>query len=82
MPATYNEFEGMAGNDVITGNGTTALSYLQRDGGVTVDLLAGTAHGTAPGDLANVGTDTFTGVNIVRGSQFDDTLLGSNNPPA
>ena len=80
VPATYNEFEGMAGNDVITGNGSTALSYLHATGGVIVDLLAGTAHGIALGDLANIGTDTFTGVNIVRGSAFDDILLGSNIP--
>src|SRR4029079_10705714 len=26
-----------------------------------------------------VGTDTFTGVQTVRGSEFNDTLLGSNN---
>ena len=79
VPATYNEFEGMAGDDVITGNGNTALSYLHATDGVTVDLLAGTAHGTVPGDLANIGTDTFTGVQVVRGSAYNDTLLGSNN---
>ena len=36
MPASFNEFEGMAGDDVITGNGNTVLSYLnaarRRDG--------------------------------------------------
>jgi len=45
---------------------------------VTVDIAAGTAHGTAAGDIAEVGTDTFTGVNSVMGSMFGDTLLGSS----
>ena len=68
VPATYNEFEGMAGDDKITGNGSTAVSYLNATGGVTVDLnlptvgvpgSTGIAHGTAPGDVAGVGTDTI-----------------------
>ena len=45
---------------------------------MTVDIAAGTATGS-PGD-PSVGTDTFSGVNVVRGSQLADTLLGSNNP--
>ena len=77
MPATYNEFEGMAGNDVITGNGSTFLSYLNATGPVTVDIAAGIATGDA-----SVGTDTFTGVQGVRGSAFADTLLGSDNASA
>ena len=76
VAAGFNEFEGMAGNDVITGNGSTILSYLNATGAVTVDIAAGIATGDA-----SVGTDTFTGVQGVRGSGFDDTLLGSNNAP-
>ena len=55
--------------------------------GVTVDLSSptagvpgstGIAHATA-GD-AGIGTDTFFGgIQVVRGSDFGDTLLGSNN---
>ena len=37
-------------------------------------LGAGHSHGTAPGDVANVGTDTFSGVSGVRGSNFDDII--------
>src|SRR5262249_30166317 len=37
------------------------------------------AAGTADGDVS-VGHDIFTGVNYIRGSEFDDSLLGSNNP--
>jgi hypothetical protein len=47
--------------------------------GVTVDLTAGTSHGTEVGDIAAVGTDTFSGVNAVAGSAFNDTFTGSNN---
>jgi len=76
---TFNEFEGRGGDDVITGNGNTRVSYLNAAAAVTVDLLAGTGQGTALGDLAGVGLDHFTGgVTTVRGSNFDDTLLGSN----
>ncbi|SDM85099.1 VCBS domain-containing protein [Afipia sp. GAS231] len=74
---TFNNFDGEGGNDTIIGNGNTRIQYSQSLAAVTVDLAAGTAHGTAPGDIANVGTDTFTGVNAVMGSMFDDTLLGS-----
>jgi Ca2+-binding RTX toxin-like protein len=75
----FNEFEGMGGNDTITGNGFTRVSYLNAKAGVTVDIAAGTGQGTAPGDLSGVGIDSFTGVNAVRGSNFDDVLLGSDN---
>ena len=79
---TYNQFEGWDGDDQITGNGNTTILYVNAGAGVTVDLAAGTAHGTAPGDLANVGQDTITGgVNSVVGSNFGDVLLGSNKAP-
>ncbi|MGX1213567.1 hypothetical protein AB7M42_003832 [Bradyrhizobium diazoefficiens] len=68
---------GLGGNDTITGNGNTRIAYAQAAAAVTVDLSLGTAHGTAGGDLANVGTDTITGgVNSVQGSNFNDTLIG------
>ncbi len=72
----FNEFEGMGGNDVIIGNGATRISYLHATHGVAVDIQAGIAIGDA-----SVGTDTFKGVNNVRGSDFGDTLLGSDNAP-
>ena len=83
----FNEFEGMAGDDSIIGSGGTAVSYVNASAGVTVDLSlitvagsTGQAHGTDPGDIANVGTDTFFGgVQLVRGSSFDDVIEGSNN---
>ena len=80
---TLNEFEGRGGNDTIIGNGNTRISYLHATAGVTVTSHPGFgqgASGTAVGD-ASVGTDTFTGVNRVRGSYFDDVFVGSNNDP-
>ena len=42
-----NTFEGMGGNDVITGNGSTQISYQSATGAVTVDFnLAGTRSAT------------------------------------
>jgi len=82
-----NAFEGMGGNDSITGNGLTQAQYTNALGGVTVELdhptsgvpgSTGIAYGTDPGDVAQVGIDTFFGVYGVRGSNFGDFLHGSN----
>jgi len=73
---TFNEFEGMGGNDTITGNGNTRLAFYNATGGVTVDIAAGTTSGDA-----SVGNDTFSGVNNITGSQFGDTMSGSDNAP-
>ena len=42
---TFNEFEGLGGNDTITGNGDTRIAFSNATAGVTVDLAAGTAYG-------------------------------------
>lgn len=80
---TFNEFEGVGGDDLVYGNGNTRISYSRALAGVTVTLTdngAGSAHGTASGDLAFVGTDTFiSGVNAIRGSNFDDVLTSTNS---
>ena len=74
----FNEFRGGDGDDVITGNGNTRVNYSDANGSVTVDLLAGT-DGNAVGGTTNVGNDIYLGgVNSVRGSGFDDIILGSN----
>jgi Ca2+-binding RTX toxin-like protein len=74
----FNEFEGAGGDDTITGNGNTRIAFYNATGGVTVDLIAGHSFGTAPGDVANVGIDTFTLVNRVRGSEFNDLIRGDS----
>jgi VCBS repeat-containing protein len=90
VAGTFNEFEGRGGDDVITGNGVTRVSYLHATSGVTVTFnnanptnswasAASGASGIATGD-ASTGTDHFTGVYSVRGSNFDDVFHGSNNP--
>lgn len=73
--------EGGAGDDTLIGlvGGNETVSYEHATDGVTVDLLAGTAHGTALGDLANVGTDTLSNFETVRGSAYDDMLTGNGN---
>jgi Ca2+-binding RTX toxin-like protein len=75
---TFNEFEGGGGDDAITGNGNTRIAFYNATAGVTVDLTTGHSFGTAPGDLAGVGTDTFTSVNQARGSEFNDVISGDS----
>ena len=92
MAQHSNEFEGLGGNDTIIGNGNTRISFINAADGVTVDLASptpgvsgstGIAHGTAPDDVAGIGTDTiFGGVNSIIGSFFADTFFGSNNGTA
>jgi len=69
---TFNEFEGNAGNDTIIGNGNTRIAFYNAQAGVTVDLTAGTSTGDS-----SVGSDTFSGVNQVRGSNFADIISGN-----
>ena len=82
-----NWINGGAGNDVIHGNGQTLLYYFDagETDGVYVNLGLGVAHslnGAPEDDLANIGIDTFTGVNAIAGSRFDDVLIGSNSARA
>jgi len=74
----FNNFQGMDGDDIITGNDRTRTDYSLADDGVTVDLILGTAFGTTVGDTANVGTDTLINIHRVSGSQFDDVISGTD----
>ena len=78
--STFNSLEGHGGNDTITGNGNTRVSYQLASEAVTVNLVAATpgvggSSGTGVGG-ASVGTDTFSGVSQVQGSAFADTMTG------
>lgn len=74
-----NEFEGGGGNDTIKGNGETRISYRRALGGVEVDLKLGLARSRAPEDAAGIGADILQGgINAIRGSDFDDLLIGSD----
>jgi hypothetical protein len=83
-------FEGLGGDDVLTGNGRTTASYARALDGVTVQLstinsgtaAAGSAHGTAAGDVAGVGNDTLNNIFFVTGSQFVDVLTGGSQNDA
>ena len=81
----FEQIEGGKGNDTLDGGAITdtlngdnsnRVSYLSTTvAGVTVDLAAGTAVGAGGSDA---GSDTLVNFNQVRGSNFADTLLGSN----
>jgi Ca2+-binding RTX toxin-like protein len=72
----FNQFEGIGGNDTITGNGNTRVLYSNATGGVAIAINAGGA-GSAAGD-ASTGHDNFTGgVNSAIGSSFDDSYDAS-----
>ena len=77
----FEEIEGGAGNDildggVIAGNASNRVNYRNTTGaGVVVDFIAGSAVGQAG---ANAGSDTLVNFDFVTGSNFADTLLGSN----
>ncbi|MGI8524841.1 MAG: beta strand repeat-containing protein [Pseudolabrys sp.] len=79
--SSFNQFEGEGGNDTITGNGFTRVSYQHAAAGVTVHVDAGGSGGATGidlGDVAKIGTDTFvSGVDSVRGSDFNDLIAGN-----
>jgi Ca2+-binding RTX toxin-like protein len=69
--ANFQVVIGSHHDDTITGDGTTAVSYADATGPVTVDLSAGTATGD--------GNDTLSGIVNVTGSSHDDTITGDSN---
>ena len=82
--ANFEGWVGFAGNDVINGGaGFDELMYNQEEriaqyhddltpSGVTVNLATGIAT-----DVFG-GTDTVSGIEAVRGTSFDDTIIGAN----
>ncbi len=76
-----NAFMPEGGDDVIYGNGSTRIDYGNAMIAVKVDLKAGVADARLSADKTTngyltVGRDTFSGVYDVRGSAYDDELLG------
>src|SRR5207248_5365102 len=72
----FNQFEGLGGDDTITGNGNTRVLYSNATGAVTITIGSG-GTGSATGD-ASTGHDTFTGgVNSAIGSNFADSYDSS-----
>jgi len=70
----YNEvFEGRAGDDSVDGKGGSDwIRFSSATTGVVVDLVAGSASDGLGG------TDTFTNIERIQGSSFDDSLAGGN----
>ena len=90
----FENLRGSSFNDTLTGNGLSRLeggpgadhiigqpgqldvaSYEHAAAGVTVDLNLAVQAANA-GEAAG---DTFTSINSVRGSNFDDTITGNGN---
>ena len=69
--AAFNEFDGLGGDDTITGNGNTRISYINATAGVTVDL----AFGTAMGCLGR----PRLGVNSIIRLELYRSLYGTSN---
>lgn len=65
-----------AGNDVISGNGYTRLSYLDESTAPITVRFTSPGTGTVSG--ADAGLDTFNGVNSIRATNADDQLYGSD----
>ena len=65
----FELYLGLAGNDVIDGrDGFDQLIFEESGAGVTADSVAGTASGE--------GDDTYSSIESLVGSNFDDTLRG------
>lgn len=77
-----NTFYGNAGNDYLSGGagndtlyggiGIDTLSYYSASGSVIVNLANGTSWGAD-------GSDTFSSMEVVYGSAYNDNLLGSSS---
>ncbi|MEY4864268.1 MAG: hypothetical protein RLZ51_2363, partial [Pseudomonadota bacterium] len=77
----YNQISPRGGDDSIIGNGSTVLDYEQSLVAIQADLAAGVADARVESDkltdpYRSMGRDTFSGVYAVRGSQYDDLLVG------
>jgi Ca2+-binding RTX toxin-like protein len=66
-------YGGSGADDIDGGNGSDMLHYTNSTQGVSVSLLSGTGLGGAAEG------DTFTGIELVSGSQHDDFLAGDDD---
>jgi Ca2+-binding RTX toxin-like protein len=70
-----DRLDGGAGNDALKGGpGADLATYLGSSSPIDVDLLAGTVTSTSEG------VDTLTGISVVNGTQFADTVVGDEGP--
>jgi Ca2+-binding RTX toxin-like protein len=77
----FNEFEGRGGDDQITGNGQTRISYLHATSGVTVTFDSHSWDGVVtPGALGNVNLNGgASGTAVGDSSTGADTFAGVNS---
>lgn len=83
-----NTFAPLGGNDTVTGNGYTRLSYAGAKMGIYADLNGGgsgyvdvqssAADKTSLDYLYSLGRTTFTGVSGVEGGDYADYLVGGS----
>ncbi|MGO4721934.1 MULTISPECIES: calcium-binding protein [unclassified Inquilinus] len=71
-----NLYGGLGADTFIGGDGIDILNYGDSASGVSVNLTTGLNHGGAEGDI------TLDSFEIVRGSLFDDSLVGDGNANA
>ncbi len=70
----FFQFRGGAGNDDFTGGGGfDRLDYVAAAGGITANLELGQTTDDGDG-----GIDVFSAIDEIRGSDFNDSLLGSS----
>jgi Ca2+-binding RTX toxin-like protein len=73
--ADDDTLEGGAGNDELSGgDGIDEATYLNAGGGVSVSLAITTAQNTL-----GAGIDTLVDIENLRGSEYNDTLVGDSN---
>ena len=80
----FINIRGGQGNDQIQalgalGDVTIRADYRDAQAGVIADLRDEFARSAQPNDAADIGVDTLIQVTQIRGSQFGDQLLGSDN---
>jgi Ca2+-binding RTX toxin-like protein len=86
----YNSFEGFGGADTIIGTPTfnpsgisaTSISYMHATAGITVNMSGAAAGSVIATYTADTSTDTFSNVNTVAGSYFNDTFNGTSGAQA
>jgi Ca2+-binding RTX toxin-like protein len=70
----FESFEGRTGNDIVDGRGgIDRVDYSHSYAGVEVNLSTGIANDGLGG------VDTLANIEVVRGSTFADTLIGSDS---
>jgi len=80
----FEMFYGGAGNDTIDGGavsdyGANRLNYWGASAGITLDMASGRADTRNDAPRGNAGHDSFSNINQVRATAYDDVLVGSDS---